>query len=65
MYCLGSCWALMLLMFAIGGINLVWMLALGAIMAVERLSQRGEGVAQFLGVVIIIASVLLVLAYAR
>jgi predicted metal-binding membrane protein len=61
-YCLGSCWALMLLMFVIGGINLISMLTLGALMTVERLSKRGEGVAQYLGIVIIIASVLLVLA---
>ena len=60
-FCLGNCWALMLLMFAIGGINLFWMLILGAIMTVERLSQRGDAVAQGLGVVLIIVSVLLVI----
>jgi predicted metal-binding membrane protein len=58
-FCLGSCWALMLLMFAIGGVNLAWMLILGAIMTVERQNQWGEGVARPLGVVLIIVSVLL------
>jgi len=57
-FCLGSCGLLMLLMFAIGGANLIWMLILGAIMTVERLSQRGEGVAQLLGAVLIVGSVL-------
>jgi Predicted metal-binding integral membrane protein (DUF2182) len=32
----GCCWALMLLMFAAGTAGLAWMLALGAIMAVEK-----------------------------
>ena len=48
----------MLLMFAIGGVNLIWMLILGAIMTVERLSRRGERIAQLLGIVLIIVSVL-------
>jgi predicted metal-binding membrane protein len=61
LFCLGSCWPVMLLMFAIGGVNLVWMLVLGAIMAAERLSRHGENVAQYLGVVLIIASVVLII----
>lgn len=36
LYCVGCCWTLMLLMFAIGGVHLGWMLALGAVMAAER-----------------------------
>ena len=36
LYCLGCCWSLMLLMFAVGVGNLAWMLALGAVMAVEK-----------------------------
>jgi predicted metal-binding membrane protein len=60
-FCLGSCWALMLLMFAIGGINLFWMLILSVIMTVERLSRRGDAVAHYLGVVLIIVSILWVI----
>lgn len=37
LYCLGCCWAMMLLMFAVGTMNVIWMAALGAIMAVEKL----------------------------
>lgn len=59
-FCLGSCWALMLLMFAIGGVNLAWMLILGSIMTVERLNQWGEGIARSLGVALIIVSIMLV-----
>jgi predicted metal-binding membrane protein len=35
--CLGCCWAAMLLMFALGAMNVVWMAALGALMTVEKL----------------------------
>ena len=61
-YCLGSCWGLMLLMFAAGGSHLAWMGGLGVVMAVERLSKRGYGLAQLLGVVLIVASIVLVIS---
>jgi predicted metal-binding membrane protein len=35
-FCVGCCWALMLLMFVVGTGNLGWMLALGLVMAVEK-----------------------------
>src|SRR5262245_5359158 len=36
LFCLGCCWTLMLLLFAVGGMNLGWMLGLAALMAAER-----------------------------
>jgi predicted metal-binding membrane protein len=51
----------MLLMFAIGGVNLFWMLVLGVIMAAERLSPQGDEVARWLGILLIVGSVLLVI----
>ena len=36
LFCVGCCWALMLLMFAVGGVNLGWMLGLGAVMFAEK-----------------------------
>ena len=36
-YCLGCCWALMMLMFVVGVMNVLWMAALTAIMILERL----------------------------
>jgi predicted metal-binding membrane protein len=38
LHCLGCCWALMLLMFGTGAMNIAWMAALGAIMLCEKLS---------------------------
>ena len=39
LYCLGCCWAMMLSMFAVGVMNVIWMAALGAIMATEKVSS--------------------------
>ena len=36
LFCLGCCWSLMLLMFAVGVGSLGWMLVLGAVMAAEK-----------------------------
>jgi predicted metal-binding membrane protein len=36
--CLGCCWAMMLVMFAVGAMNVIWMAALGVLMTVEKLS---------------------------
>jgi predicted metal-binding membrane protein len=37
LYCLGCCWAMMAVMFAVGVMNIVWMAALGIVMAVEKI----------------------------
>jgi predicted metal-binding membrane protein len=36
LFCVGCCWALMLLMFVVGTGNIGWMMLLGAIMAAEK-----------------------------
>jgi predicted metal-binding membrane protein len=36
-YCLGCCWAMMLVMFAVGVMNVAWMAALGVVMGVEKI----------------------------
>jgi predicted metal-binding membrane protein len=52
LFCVG-CWALMLLMFAVGGANLGWMLALGALMAAERATRWGRLLTRPLGAALI------------
>ncbi len=37
LYCLGCCWAMMLVMFAAGAMNVIWMAALGMVMAIEKI----------------------------
>ena len=41
-YCLGCCWAMMLLMFAVGTMNIVWMALLGVLMAVEKMATTAR-----------------------
>jgi predicted metal-binding membrane protein len=41
-YCVGCCWALMLVMFAAGVASLVWMGALTALMVVEKTAPSGR-----------------------
>jgi predicted metal-binding membrane protein len=36
--CLGCCWAMMLVMFAVGAMNVVWMAGLGVLMTTEKLT---------------------------
>jgi predicted metal-binding membrane protein len=50
----------MLLMFAVGGVNLGWMLALGAIMAVERSFRWGRYLTVPVGVALLLAAIALV-----
>jgi predicted metal-binding membrane protein len=56
-YCVGCCWALMLLMFLVGLNYLALMLALGTVMAVEKNIRWGRRLSAPLGVVLILAGV--------
>jgi predicted metal-binding membrane protein len=42
LYCLGCCWAMMLLMFAVGIMNVVWMAILGIVMTIEKLGTTAR-----------------------
>ena len=52
-FCVGCCWSLMLLMFAIGVGNIGWMLLLGTIMAVEKNVPWGRRLSMPLGITLI------------
>ncbi|TMB68489.1 MAG: DUF2182 domain-containing protein [Deltaproteobacteria bacterium] len=52
-FCVGCCWALMLLMFAVGVGNVGWMLVLGAVMAVEKNMPWGQKLSAPLGVALL------------
>jgi predicted metal-binding membrane protein len=51
LFCLGCCWALMLVMFAAGVAHLAWMGALGAVMLVEKGARHGDRLVVPVGVV--------------
>jgi predicted metal-binding membrane protein len=61
LFCLGCCWSLMLLMFAVGMGNLGWMLSLSAIMALEKNLPGGWRLGKPLGVILITWAVALAL----
>jgi predicted metal-binding membrane protein len=48
-FCVGCCWAIMLLMFVVGSGNVGWMLGLGAVMALEKNAPWGRKLSQPLG----------------
>jgi predicted metal-binding membrane protein len=53
LFCIGCCWALMLLMFAVGIGNIVGMLLLGAVMAIEKNVPWGRRISAPLGGVLV------------
>jgi predicted metal-binding membrane protein len=48
-FCLGCCWALMLLLFTAGVMNLLWVAAIAAFVFAEKLLPRGPLVARLAG----------------
>lgn len=58
-FCVGCCWALMLLMFAAGTASFLWMLVLGGVMAVEKNVSWGRRVSAPLGFLLLAASIAL------
>jgi predicted metal-binding membrane protein len=52
-FCIGCCWALMLLMFVFGTGSVGWMLILGAVMAVEKNFTWGRHLSLPLGMLLI------------
>ncbi len=63
LFCLGCCWALMFLMFALGCGNVVWMLGLGTVMAIEKnVPSWGRRISAPLGVVLLGVSAIVILS---
>jgi len=53
LFCVGCCWALMLLMFVVGTGSVGWMMILGALMAVEKNLPWGRQIGRPLGVLLL------------
>lgn len=56
-FCVGCCWSLMLVMFAVGLGSLAWMFALGVVMTVEKNVRGGRRLGRPLGIVLVLAAV--------
>lgn len=52
-YCLGCCWMLMILLFAMGVMNLVWVALLTIVVLAEKLLPHGRIVSRALGLALI------------
>jgi predicted metal-binding membrane protein len=50
LYCVGCCWLLMVLSFALGVMNLVWMAALTLFMLIEKISPAGRFISRAAGI---------------
>ena len=56
-YCLGCCWALMCMLFAVGVMNLIWIAILTAFVLMEKIGPAGVIAARFAGTVMVIAGI--------
>ena len=56
LFCVGCCWAIMLLMFLVGTGSVGWMLAIGAVMAIEKNASWGKRLSAPLGFGLLAAS---------
>lgn len=57
LYCLGCCWALMVVLVVAGAMGLVWVLLIAAIVAAEKLLPRGEWIARATGIALVLLGI--------
>jgi len=63
-YCLGCCWGLMLVLFAVGLMNLVWMILLTVAIFVEKLFSRGPLISRLIALALVLFGIVtLVMPY--
>lgn len=58
-FCLGCCWSLMLLMFAVGAGSIGWMLVLGALMGIEKNLPWGRRLSKPLGAALLAGAIII------
>lgn len=56
-YCVGCCWMLMLLLFAVGVMNLAWAALIAAFVLVEKLLPAGRLASRLAGVALIVVGI--------
>ena len=65
-FCIGCCWALMLLMFAVGFGSLLWMLVLALVMGIEKNVKWGRKIGKPVGFVLLISGLsMLIYSYSK
>jgi predicted metal-binding membrane protein len=63
LYCIGCCWALMLLLFVGGVMNLVWIASLAALVLLEKTMSDGRAISRAVGIGLFIGGLTLALDY--
>jgi len=58
LYCVGCCWALMLLLFGGGVMNLAWVAGLTALVFLEKILPQGRALSRVTGLVLVIAGLI-------
>jgi predicted metal-binding membrane protein len=59
-YCVGCCWALMLLLFVGGVMNMVWIAGLAILVLLEKVMSDGRSVSRLIGLALIIGGISLI-----
>ncbi len=62
LFCLGCCWALMLVLFAVGVMNLVWVAVLAVVVLLEKIVPNGETIVRLFGLGLIVYGVWFIVA---
>jgi predicted metal-binding membrane protein len=62
LYCVGCCWLLMGLLFAVGIMNLIFVAAIAAFVLIEKLLPYGEKTARVAGVALLLLATYLALS---
>jgi predicted metal-binding membrane protein len=60
-YCVGCCWALMTVLFALGVMNLAWVAVLAGFVLFEKLSPVGLTLSRAAGVMLVLSGLILAL----
>jgi predicted metal-binding membrane protein len=61
-YCVGCCWALMLMLFAGGVMNIVWVAGLAGLVLVEKLTPWGRAISRWSAVALATAGIITLLS---
>ena len=59
LFCIGCCWAMFIVLVAVGTMNIGWMLVLTALIVTEKLYRHGQRVATIAGVAFLILGTVL------
>ena len=54
LYCLGCCWALMVVLVAAGAMGLAWTLLVAALVFMEKVVPGGDGASRFIGAALVL-----------